>query len=439
MQEAAAEQCDVLVIGGGPAGSTAATVLARRGWRVILAEMDTHPRFHIGESLLPANIPLMESLGVLEKVRALGVLKLGADFPRPDADPHVFRFADALGSTPPFAFQVKREDFDAMLFEHARENGADCREGFRIDKVDFTDDGVRATATASGRPALIAARYLIDASGRETFLGNTLKLKRKNPQHQSAAIFAHFVGVERRAGENEGNISIYRFDQGWAWMIPLPDGVMSVGCVCWPDYLKQRRGKTTEFLLDTLHSIPEAARRMQSATPCSETRVTGNYSYQSRAMCGRRWVMAGDAYAFLDPIFSSGVHLAMDSGHRAAEMVDVVLREPRREATLQRAFQRRVKRGLRAFAWFVYRFNSPTMRLLFAHPSRRWQLEQGVISLLAGDVYDNPRVRRKLYLFKGVYAIASALHLRRFVGDLRQRRRQARAEFTGGNTAQDQR
>lgn len=437
MQEATAEQCDVLVIGGGPAGSTAATVLAGKGWRVVQAEMDVHPRFHIGESLLPANIPLLEKLGVLDKVRALGVLKLGADFPRVDDEPYVFRFSDALGDTPHYAFHVKREDFDAMLFAHARESGADCRERFRIDKVELLPDGVQAQATADNAPAAIRARYLIDASGRETFLGNAMKLKRKNPRHQSAAIFAHFLGVERRPGENEGNISIYRFDQGWAWMIPLPDGVMSVGCVCWPEHLKQRRGKTTQFLLDTLQTIPEAAERMRAATICSETRVTGNYSYQSTAMCGRRWVMVGDAYAFLDPIFSSGVHLAMDSGMRAADMVDTILREPKREAALQRAFQRRVKRGLRTFSWFVYRFNSTAMRQLFAHPSRRWELEQGVISLLAGDVYDSRRVRRKLHLFKGVYAIASLLNLRRLVGDLRYRRRQARVEFTGGNTAQD--
>ncbi len=437
MQEAVEEKCDVLVIGGGPAGSTAATVLAGRGWHVIQAEMDRHPRFHIGESLLPANVPLLEELGVLEKVRELGVLKLGADFPGAGPQPNVFRFRRALGETPPYAFQVKREDFDAMLFRHARESGADSREGVRIDAVDLLSDGVLATAVSDAGTRTIRARYLVDASGRETFMGNAMKIKRRNQRHQSAAIFAHFNGVERREGEDAGNISIYRFAMGWAWMIPLPDGVMSVGCVCWPEYLKQRRGETTKFLLDTLQGIPEAARRMRAATPCSPTRVTGNYSYQCTTMCGPRWIMAGDAYAFLDPIFSSGVHLAMDSGARAAQLVDSVLRDPGREAALQRAFARRVNRGLRTFAWFVYRFNSNTLRQLFAHESPPWGLDRGVISLLAGDVYDGGRVRRKLYLFKFVYAFAGLVNLPRHVRDIRHRRRQAKAAFSDGTTAQD--
>lgn len=439
MQEATEERCDVLVVGGGPAGSTAAALLAGKGWRVIQAEKDVHPRFHIGESLLPANVPLMEKLGVLDKVRALGVLKLGADFPELNGTPHVFRFDQALGDTPGYAFQVKREDFDAMLFEHARESGADSRQRLKIEKVDFDGEGVTTQVVSAGVPGRIRARYLVDASGRDTFLGNALKTKRKNPKHQSAAIFAHFHNVERRPGDDAGNISIYRFDHGWAWMIPLPEGVMSVGCVCWPDYLKQRRGRTTEFLLDTIQLMPEAAQRMRNAEICSETRVAGNYSYRNDAMTGKRWVMVGDAFAFIDPVFSSGVYLAMHSATHAAEMVDGILREPAREAALQRHYVRRIRRGLRAFSWFIYRFNSPTMRHLFAHPSNRWQVEQGVISMLAGDVFDSRPVRRKLYLFKAIYAIAGALSLRRFLGDLRQRRRQAKVDFTGGTTSQDYR
>src|SRR6185312_12400626 len=237
---------DVLVVGGGPSGSTAATLLQRRGRHVILLEKDRHPRFHIGESLLPCNLPIMEELGVLEKVRALGVVKLGADFPSDeDLGYHTFHFARAYGDSPPHAFQVKREEFDQMLFEHARENGVDAREQVKVDKVEI--DGVgKVTAhahDAAGNALTIRARYLVDASGRDTLLGNAMKLKRKNDSHQSAAIFAHFKGVVERPGEDAGNISIYNFKHGWCWFIPLRDGVMSIGAVCFPEYLKTRRGR----------------------------------------------------------------------------------------------------------------------------------------------------------------------------------------------------
>src|SRR5690606_12697645 len=308
------------------------------------------PRFHIGESLLPCNLPIFDTLGVMEKVRALGVVKHGADFESGDGY-QTFHFRRALGDSPPHAFQVKREDFDAMLFAHARENGVDAREGVKVESVALGGIGnVVAQATdADGAPLTVRAKYVIDASGRDTLLGNALKIKHRNPSHQSAAIFAHFTGVERRPGEDAGNISIYNFAHGWSWFIPLPDGIMSVGCVCWPEYLKQRRGRNEEFLLATLDSMPDAARRMKNATMVSEVRVTGNYSYSCERMAGPGWIMAGDAFAFVDPVFSSGVYLAMHGATQAAGVVDAALAEPAREAALQRAFARRIRRGIRVF------------------------------------------------------------------------------------------
>jgi len=431
--------CDVLVVGGGPGGSTAAALLQRRGYRVIQLEKDRHPRFHIGESLLPCNLPIMEELGVLEKVRALGVLKLGADFPSGEGGYQTFHFRRALGDSPPHAFQVKREEFDQMLFEHARESGVDAREGVKVERIEIDGIGaVKAAARdAEGNELALRARYLVDASGRDTLLGNALKLKRKNDKHQSAAIFAHFRGVEKRPGEEAGNISIYRFDYGWCWFIPLRGEVMSVGCVCWPEYLKQRRGRNEAFLIDTLKQMPAAWARMTDAEMISDVRVTGNYSYTCSRMTGPGWVMVGDAFAFVDPVFSSGVYLAMHSGKQAAALVDEVLREPAREAALQAAFDRRIRRGVRVFSWFIYRFNSPVMRNLFASPRNIWRVEDGVISMLAGDVFDSPPVMRRLHLFKCIYAIGGALSLRRFIGDLIERRRQARYAFSGGNTPVD--
>ncbi|MEP7042372.1 MAG: NAD(P)/FAD-dependent oxidoreductase [Dokdonella sp.] len=437
--EQAIIDCDVLVVGGGPGGSTVATLLQRQGRRVLQLEKDRHPRFHIGESLLPANLPIFDQLGVMEKVRALGVLKLGADFPSDEGNYQTFHFRHALGNTPPHAFQVKREEFDAMLFEHAREAGVDAREGVKVERVEVAGVGrvVAHAKDAAGDPLTIHAKYLVDASGRDTLLGSALKLKRKNEKHQSAAIFSHFRGVERRPGEDAGNISIYNFAHGWCWIIPLQDGVVSVGCVCFPAYLKQRRGRNEEFLLDTLKLMPSAWSRMAAAQMVSEVRVTGNYSYTCAAMAGPGWVMVGDAYAFVDPVFSSGVYLAMHSGKQAAAMVDAILDAPAREAGLQRAFAARIRRGVRVFSWFIYRFNSPVMRHLFAHPGNQWRIQDGVISMLAGDVFDSPPVMRRLHLFKFIYAVQGVLNLRRYLSDLAERRRQARVAFSGGTTPVD--
>src|SRR5579872_5057485 len=250
-------ECEVLVMGGGPAGSTAATLLARMGHKAALLEKAHHPRFHIGESLLPMNLPLFERLGVLDKVRAMGVFKPGADF---EADNergyNTFAFNRAIGNSPPHAYQVWRQDFDQMLFEHARANGADAREGHEVVSLEHfgpRDSRLEVRIDAGGSYQL-QARYLVDATGRDAFVSSRKKIRRKNYQHQSAAIFGHFHGAQTRAGEDAGNISIYSFDHGWIWMIPLPAGVMSVGAVCRPDYLKQRKGSPLEFLLATLRS-----------------------------------------------------------------------------------------------------------------------------------------------------------------------------------------
>jgi flavin-dependent dehydrogenase len=278
----------------------------------------------------------------------------------------------------------------------------------------------------------------VDATGRDTFLSSKKRLRRKNAEHQSAAIFGHFRGAECRPGEDAGNISVYRFDHGWMWMIPLPDGVMSIGAVCRPAYLKQRKGKTVDFFLETLRQNEGLRRRIERAELMGgEVRVTGNYSYDSAQMGGAGWVMIGDAFAFLDPVFSSGVYLAMSGAEQAATMVDTALREPWREAHLLRKLERRQRAGLRRFAFFIYRFNSPIMRQIFRQPRNIWQIEQGVISMLAGDLFDSPKVLRRLRAFRCVYAITALRHFVRWRSEHRHRLEQARQQFTGGTTPLD--
>ncbi|MET0717897.1 MAG: tryptophan 7-halogenase, partial [Pseudoxanthomonas sp.] len=337
------------------------------------------------------------------------------------------------------AYQVKREEFDHLLFNNALANGVDARMQVTVEKVEFGADGRPALVqarTAEGETLAFAPRYLVDASGRDTFMGGKLKLKKKNSLHQSAAIFSHFRGVTRREGADAGNITVERFPHGWIWLIPLRDDVMSVGAVCFPEYLKQRRGDNESFLMQTLEATPSVWSRMQGAERVAPVHVTGNYSYTCSRMTGPGWLMVGDAYAFIDPVFSSGVYLGMNSGEHAAGVVDGALRDPSSEAALQRAMEKRLKRGLKHFSWFIYRFTTPVMQRLFASPRNDFQIEQAVISMLAGDVFDNRPVLRRLRLFRMIYAI-NALQLapRAFHGWLR-RKRQVRESF-GGDTLQE--
>ncbi|MCW1979445.1 flavin-dependent dehydrogenase [Xanthomonas arboricola] len=428
---------DVLIIGGGPAGCAAAIVLAQQGWAVTLLEKEQHPRFHIGESLLPMNIPILERLGVLEQVRAIGVLKRGADFPNDAGGYNTFRFSHALDAKADYAFQVPRAQFDQVLFARAREVGVDAREQVKVESVAFDGEQPVLQARSVDGVQQFRPRYLLDASGRDTFMGNRLKLKRANAKHQSAAVFSHFRGVTRRPGEDAGNISIYRHAHGWMWLIPLPDDVMSVGAVCYPDYMKTRKGDSEGFLLRTLALNPEVAARMADAERVAPVHATGNYAYECTRMSGPRWLLLGDAYTFVDPMFSSGVFLAMHSAERGAAMVDAVLRAPQREASLQRALSRELARGLSEFKWFIYRFTSPTMRALFAQPQNVWQVEQAVVAMLAGDVFDSPKVRRRLRVFRAIYSVTALSMLPRAWHAWRHRRRQARLGFDGDTLHRD--
>ena len=431
-------ESDVLVVGGGPAGSTAAALLARKGLRVSLVERDHHPRFHIGESLLPMNMPILDRLGLSERVRDIGVKKLGADFPADNERGYnVFSFDRCLNPTWPFAYQVRRDEFDQMLFDFAGRSGVTTEQGAKVTRVEFDASGATAEIATESGTRTHRTRYVVDATGRDTLLGSQFRLKRRNPSHQSAALFAHFRGVERRPGEHAGNVSVYRFEHGWIWMIPLRDGCVSVGAVCSPAYLKQRDVPTDQFLLQTLRAIPDIARRMANAELAGNLHATGNYSYACTRMGGRRWLMVGDAYAFVDPIFSTGVYLAMHSAELAADVVEQVLQKPSRERSLQRAYARNVRKGVSSLSWFIFRFNTPAMTWLFRNPRNMLRVEEALISMLAGDVFRGGGVMWRLQFFKLLYFVTSMVYWRESWASFKRRRQELGITFSGGTTRQD--
>jgi flavin-dependent dehydrogenase len=416
--------CDVLIIGGGPAGSTAAALLAERGRRVVVIEKDRHPRFHIGESLLPLNLPLFERLGVHEQVRAIGMVKHSAEFISTDHDRTVtFNFADARNKTWTSAYQVRRSEFDHILLGNACARGAEVYEENRVTDITFDDGGADVIVTADGgSERKWRATYVLDASGRDTFLASRMKIKRRNSKHASAALYGHFTNVRRLPGEAEGNISIFWFDHGWFWFIPLRDSTTSIGAVCWPSYLKSRRSSPTEFLHETIARCPPLADRLKDAQLTGPATATGNYSYTAGRMYGRRYILIGDAFAFVDPVFSSGVYLAMNSAMVAAEAVNHSLDNPASAEAQFAAVDRRVRRGLRTFQWLIYRMTSPAIRHLFMNPNDHWGVQSAVISLLAGDVYGDREVDRRLRLFQVVYYLVCVRFLPQSFDQWRRRR-----------------
>jgi len=413
---AATEACEILVVGGGPAGSTIAALLAERGRNVVVVEKDHHPRFHIGESLLPMNLMLFERLGLRDRVESIGMIKYGVEFISPYHNRSImFDFANAIDKRYPFAYQVRRSALDEILFKNAQAKGATAVEGCRVETIDFSakDDVIVHARNEDGSERIWRTRFVVDASGRDTLLATAFGLKERNRRHNSAAMFGHFSGARRLPGKAEGNISIFWFDKGWFWFIPLLDGTTSVGAVCQPTYFKSRKTDLDSFFMDTIAMCPAMAERLRDATLLTPVTGTANYSYRANRTSGDRYVLLGDAFTFVDPIFSAGVYFAMNSAFAAIDAVEACLDRPRAAKRALRRFDTVTRRGVDSFAWYIYRATRPALRNMVMSPRNILGIESALLSLLAGDVFRRSSVRTRLLIFKAIYYISSVLTPRR--------------------------
>ena len=394
--------CEVVVVGGGPAGSTAGNLLSRAGRKVVVLERERFPRFHIGESLLPVNVPLLERLGVREEIERLGsphkhgVLLVNGDG---SVESRVY-FRDGLVPVSSPTFQVLRSAFDELLLRAAARSGADVREGERVVDAKRSDDGWTVRVQRSGgEPYELRAPFLVDASGRDTLLARKWRSKRMAGEHRRVTLFAHLRGVELDPGIDAGSTILVLLRDGWFWLIPLPDGVTSVGVVM-DGAAFRARGLDVETAYERARlACPFVRGRTERAARVTPVHTTSDFSYRTAPPREDRCVLAGDAFAFIDPIFSSGVWLAMQGGAKAAAVLDRCLDAPRRSAALLRAHHASELRLHRHYWRLIEYFYRPEFPEIFLQPQSRFRLPAAVNSVLAGVPADRGGLRLRLALF----------------------------------------
>ena len=388
---------DVIVIGGGPAGSTAATLLARKGFSVLLLEREKFPRFQIGESLLPYNNDLFDRLGVSEALkRGTFQPKYGAQFVTGDGGvSFTFRFDTNLEPAYHSSFQVKRAEFDDLLLKHASANGVEVREQTPVASVDLSDPERAVVEIAGGERH--EARFVIDASGHGAVLGSRVGDKSDIVSLKKIAFFAHYRNVPRPEGRDAGNTIIAVLRNAWFWLIPVSADVMSVGLVVDREHFVGC-GLTPEQIFEqTIAATPWVAERMKDAERITQIYARKDFSYRMDNMAGNNYVLAGDAAGFLDPIFSTGVFIAMKSADLAADAVEERLRKG--SLRLLKRYQRSMTGALSSYFDFISRFYEREFLEVFLQPSDRFGLMPVIVGMLAGNVFEKSPDRFKLRLF----------------------------------------
>ena len=403
---------DVAIIGGGPAGSTAATLLSRAGRRVVVLEREKFPRFHIGESLLPFSMQTFARLGLQEKLRAHFVEKFGGEIAEAGGEKAAkFYFKDGFASRTDRSYQVTRAKFDKMLLDHAGESGAEICEQTAVEDVAFEDEGVtlRVGKTAptggtdlgyknGGRE--FRAKYLIDASGRNSVIGNKFKLKKSYQHLQKLSLFAHYDGVEREAGIDGTLTRMVRTLDSWFWVIPLENDRTSIGIVLEAADFKKSGLSAEEFFERAIAEQPLVRNRIGDGRRVSQVYTAADFSYRNAKLTGDRWLLAGDAAGFIDPVFSSGVFLAVLAGEQAADVLHEILDHPKRAPRLFRHYERLVNRAMDVYLRFVESWYAGKEFIeVFLTPTQLFQIPPAVNAVLGGNIGNRFAIRWRMELF----------------------------------------
>ncbi|MET7934856.1 NAD(P)/FAD-dependent oxidoreductase [Streptomyces sp. NPDC005322] len=402
---------EIGIIGGGPAGSTAASYLARAGLKVAVFESENFPRDHVGESLVPATTPVLVDIGAFDKVEAAGFpKKYGAAWTSAESGPidklgftgldHDFRAAEILfneraqrGVQKDYTFHVDRSQFDLLLLKHAEEQGAKVFQGVRINRVDFAAEHPVLQCNLAGRRVDVPVRMVVDASGRRTMLGSQLKVKQPDPVFNQYAIHTWFDNFDRKAlavNKEQSDFIFIHFlplVDTWVWQIPITDTVTSIGVVTQKRRLKASKDDLEKFFWDTIASRPELLAALKSSTQMRPLKTEGDYSYALSQICGDNFLMIGDAARFVDPIFSSGVSVALNSARIACQDIIAAARAGDYSKKRFSSYETQLRRGVSNWYEFIsiyYRLN-----ILFTAFVQDPRYRIDVLKMLQGDVYDD--------------------------------------------------